>query len=231
MAEPDKRSVTLEELLVSSHAQTDVLAKLLIEKGLITRQEVYAEDFRGEGDASKAAESDTPMSIAEHTGGSVSTHRKVPNDRGVKAIAIFKLAKGTLLLALATGALALLHSDLTNVVMQWVDALQVDPDNKYVQRLLETVMSVDDRKIKALSAGTFLFAGLFLTEGIGLLLQKNWAAYLTIIATASFVPLEVFELAKKFSVAKVVVIGINVLVVCYLIARLGGKRHQTSSPD
>jgi hypothetical protein len=40
MAEPDKRSVTLEELLVSSHAQTDVLAKLLIEKGLITRQEV-----------------------------------------------------------------------------------------------------------------------------------------------------------------------------------------------
>jgi len=62
-----------------------------------------------------------------------------------------------------------------------------------------------------------------LTEGIGLLLQKKWAAYLTIIATASFVPLEVFELAKKFSVTKVVVIGINVLVVCYLIARLGGN--------
>jgi uncharacterized membrane protein (DUF2068 family) len=163
------------------------------------------------------------MSIAERIGGGVSTHRKVPNDRGVKAIAIFKLVKGTLLLALATGALALLHSDLTNVVMQWVDALQVDPDNKYVQRLLETVMSVDDRKIKTLSAGTFLFAGLFLTEGIGLLLQKKWAAYLTIIATASFVPLEVFELTKKFSVTKVVVIGISVLVVCYLIARLGGN--------
>ena len=35
MAEPDKRPVTLEELLVSSLAQTDALAKLLIEKGLI----------------------------------------------------------------------------------------------------------------------------------------------------------------------------------------------------
>ena len=33
MAEPDKRPVTLEELLVSSLAQTDALAKLLIEKG------------------------------------------------------------------------------------------------------------------------------------------------------------------------------------------------------
>jgi hypothetical protein len=36
MAEPDKRPVTIEELLVSSLAQTDALAKLLIEKGLIT---------------------------------------------------------------------------------------------------------------------------------------------------------------------------------------------------
>jgi hypothetical protein len=39
MAEPDKRPVTLQELLVSSLAQTDALAKLLIEKGLITREE------------------------------------------------------------------------------------------------------------------------------------------------------------------------------------------------
>jgi hypothetical protein len=34
-AEPDKKPVTLEELL----AQTDALAKLLIDKGLITREE------------------------------------------------------------------------------------------------------------------------------------------------------------------------------------------------
>jgi len=35
MAEPDKRPVTLEELLVSSLAQTDALAKLMIEKRLL----------------------------------------------------------------------------------------------------------------------------------------------------------------------------------------------------
>ena len=32
-------TVTLEELLVSSLSQTDALAKLLIEKGIITQQE------------------------------------------------------------------------------------------------------------------------------------------------------------------------------------------------
>ena len=39
MIEPDKKPVTMEELLVSSLAQTDALAKLLIEKELITREE------------------------------------------------------------------------------------------------------------------------------------------------------------------------------------------------
>jgi hypothetical protein len=39
MSEPDNRPVTLEELLVSSLAESDALAKLLIEKGLITREE------------------------------------------------------------------------------------------------------------------------------------------------------------------------------------------------
>ena len=39
MVEPNKRPITIEELLVSSLAQTDAMAKVLIEKGLITRAE------------------------------------------------------------------------------------------------------------------------------------------------------------------------------------------------
>ena len=39
MAESGKRPVTMEELLVSSLGQTDRLAKLLIDQGLITRDE------------------------------------------------------------------------------------------------------------------------------------------------------------------------------------------------
>ncbi len=39
MANSEKAPVTLEELLVSSLAQTDALTKLLIEKGIITQQE------------------------------------------------------------------------------------------------------------------------------------------------------------------------------------------------
>jgi hypothetical protein len=60
MAEPDKRPVTLEELLVSSLAQTDALAKLMIEKGLITREE-FMQNFQ-RAHPSNTLESDNPNS-------------------------------------------------------------------------------------------------------------------------------------------------------------------------
>ena len=42
MAEAAKAPVTVQELLISSLAQTDALAKLLIEKGIISEQEYLA---------------------------------------------------------------------------------------------------------------------------------------------------------------------------------------------
>lgn len=147
---------------------------------------------------------------------------------GLWLIASFKLAKGMLLVAIGTGALTLLHKDVSEVVAEWVDALQVDPDNRYIHALLEKLMSIDDRILKEISAGTFLYAALLLTEGVGLFLRKRWAEYLTSIATASFIPLEVYGLSKHFSITKVAVIGINVAVVWYLIARL--HRHYQLGP-
>jgi hypothetical protein len=64
MAEPYKKPVTLEELLVSSLAQTDALAKLLIDNA----RRVYAEDFGGTGDVSKATESSAAMNNRRRVG-------------------------------------------------------------------------------------------------------------------------------------------------------------------
>jgi hypothetical protein len=55
----------LEELLVSSLAQTDALAKLLIEKGLIAREEFMQKISEGTGDVSEAHESHASVNISE----------------------------------------------------------------------------------------------------------------------------------------------------------------------
>jgi hypothetical protein len=52
----------MQELLVSSLAQTDALAKLLIDKGLITREEFMQKISEKRGDVPEALQSHAPMS-------------------------------------------------------------------------------------------------------------------------------------------------------------------------
>jgi uncharacterized membrane protein (DUF2068 family) len=135
-------------------------------------------------------------------------------------IALFKLIKGILLLAVGIGALKLLHRDVAQTVTHWVDILRVDPDNRIIHKILARVLTVTPAQLRAASAGTFVYAGLLLTEGLGLLFRKRWAEYFTIITTAGLIPLEVYELSRRVTTAKVAVLLINVAIVAYLVRRV-----------
>jgi uncharacterized membrane protein (DUF2068 family) len=67
---------------------------------------------------------------------------------------------------------------------------------------------------------SFVYAGLFLTEGLGLWFLKRWAEWFTVIITSSLVPVEVYEIHRHPSAVKVVVLAINVAVVGYLLYRI-----------
>jgi uncharacterized membrane protein (DUF2068 family) len=150
---------------------------------------------------------------------------KIKGSRGLLLIAAFKLIKGLALLALGIGALKMLHKDVAAEIAQWIDVLRVDPHNHYIQMLLDKLGMVDDRKLKALSIGTFFYSALFLTEGIGLALRKRWAEYLTIISTASLLPLEVYEILKRASAPKIVVLIANIAIVVYLVLEVRRTRN------
>jgi uncharacterized membrane protein (DUF2068 family) len=150
---------------------------------------------------------------------------KIKGSRGLLLIAAFKLIKGLALLALGIGALKMLHKDVAAEIGQWIDVLRVDPHNHYIQMLLDKLGMVDDRKLKALSIGTFFYSALFLTEGVGLALRKRWAEYLTIISTASLLPLEVYEIVKRASAPKVVVLLANIAIVVYLVLEVRRTRN------
>jgi uncharacterized membrane protein (DUF2068 family) len=80
-----------------------------------------------------------------------------------------------------------------------------------------------------LSIGTFVYAAIFLVEGAGLLLRKRWAEFLTVFVTASFIPLEIYEIVRKPSPLKGVGILVNVLIVAYLVVRLWRERKGSKS--
>jgi len=145
----------------------------------------------------------------------------------VRLIAAFKLLKALGLLALGIGALKLLHKDVAGEVEHWINMFRVDPHNHFIDSLLEKLSILDDRRLRELSVGTFIYAGVFFVEGIGLALQKRWAEYLTIVTTASLLPIEIYELTRRVSAGRCLALVINVAVVVYLVYELRRFRRKT----
>ena len=142
------------------------------------------------------------------------------------AIAIFKLVKGTMLLVVAAATFGLLHHDTAERVRSFARHLHVDPEGKFVGLVIEKVSGVSERKLEAIAVGTIFYATLFFTEGVGLVLRKYWAEWMTMILTASFVPIEIYELVHHFTPMKIVIIVLNLAMVGYLAWRVRGEHAE-----
>ena len=149
---------------------------------------------------------------------------KAPAAAGILLIGIFKLVKGLLLVAVGVGALKLLHKDVETTVTHWIEILRVDPDNRFLHKLLAKVFAVNPKQLKELSIGTFFYASLLLTEGVGLLMRQHWAEYFTVITTGVFIPLELYEIWRHLTVTRVGVLALNVAIVWYLVRRIRSGR-------
>jgi uncharacterized membrane protein (DUF2068 family) len=142
------------------------------------------------------------------------------SDTALVIIGVFKLLKGLLLVAVGIGALGLLHRAIADAVAPLAAHLHIDPESRYLGRALTPLWALDDHALKRISAGTFFYAALLLIEGVGLLLRRRWAEYFTVLVTGSFIPLEVYELTRRFTATRLIIIGVNVAVVWYLVHHL-----------
>jgi uncharacterized membrane protein (DUF2068 family) len=144
----------------------------------------------------------------------------------VVVIGGFKLVKGVLLLTLAAGVLSHINADWEQTLAHVIRSFNADPDSRYFTGLMAKVGHLAPNHSLVL-IGTACYGLLFCVEGAGLLRQKRWAEYLTVIATGSFVPLEVYEIIKHVTAIKVMVLVLNVAIVVYLIVRLKRDKHKT----
>jgi len=147
----------------------------------------------------------------------------------LRLIAIFKLLKAIALIAIGVGALRLLHRDVFITLQHWIVMSSLDPGNRWVERGIERASNLSHAKVRGLGIVSFIYAGLFLTEGIGLWLMKHWAEWFTIMITSSLVPVEIYELYRHPTATKILVLIINIAVVAYLIYRIRTRAHQSNS--
>jgi uncharacterized membrane protein (DUF2068 family) len=146
------------------------------------------------------------------------------HDQGLLLIGLFKLGKSILFLCLGFGAVHLLHKDIADEVMRLATALKFDPESRLVSLVLDKVGLIDAHRLRQISAATFGYSAVALTEGIGLLMEKVWAEYLTLFLTISFLPWELYELARRPDWFRLSLLLINLAVLGYLVWLLRKKK-------
>ena len=147
-------------------------------------------------------------------------------NRWLILIAAFKLSQALMFIAVGVGAFRLLHKDIGDLLTRLVEHMRFNPESRLVNFILEKSSLLDDRMLRRIGEVGFIYAALDLLEGIGLYLEKAWAEYLTLAITASFLPLEIFEVLRKVTWTRSGLLVVNALVFIYLLKLVSerGKR-------
>jgi hypothetical protein len=144
----------------------------------------------------------------------------------LRTIAVYKLLKVLMLLALVYGEVRLSDASLTAKLLTWASERPQGLEHHAVAWLLQWFSGLSAARVHTLRIVTLAYAAVFATEGVGLWMQKRWAEWLTTIITASLIPLEVWELMFRPNLGKAAVLVANTAIVIYLVwhVRSKGKR-------
>ncbi len=132
-------------------------------------------------------------------------------------IILIKLGKGLLLLLLGLGVYRLSDNNLPDEFRQTLLFFHLDPEKRFFTELANKISQITPANIIWFARGTVLYSLFSLVEGTGLIFRVSWAGWLAIGESIFFIPIEVYELMHKFSLSVLVILGINVMIVWYLV--------------
>lgn len=147
--------------------------------------------------------------------------------RGVlRAIAIYKFVKTTLLAFLALAAFELLGGDHLERFTDYLRHLPLAEGHRAFRELLAPMLSLRLGQVEAAGFVATFYALLFGVEGVGLWRGKRWAEYFTLIATASLIPLEAWAFVDKPTWLRATALVVNIAIVAFLYVFVRRQRQR-----
>lgn len=145
--------------------------------------------------------------------------RTVPKHRNrlLLLIASYKFFYALVFFAIGLGAHQLLHKDIADELDLLAHSLRFSPESRLVNLIIEKAAILNGPLLRRIRFVAYCYAAVTLAEGIGLYLGKAWGEFLTLAITASFLPLEIFEIFRRITWFRVGLLVINVLVFVYLL--------------
>jgi uncharacterized membrane protein (DUF2068 family) len=151
--------------------------------------------------------------------------RVIAIDRGIHGVLFGLLAIGALIVKLDLPRIQAwahsLLSDINGTLDNTTSAGHVR-----LSRELERLLDVRSGELTVLLVTATIYAVIESTEAYGLWRERRWAEYLTVVATAGFLPFEIRELIARVSVLRVGALVVNLVILVYLVyaKRLFGLR-------
>jgi uncharacterized membrane protein (DUF2068 family) len=153
----------------------------------------------------------------------------------LRLLAVERAGRGVLILLLVYGVVRFRdrQADLRRafdedmpLLRPLADKLHFNLDDSGVVHTIQRVLSLETRTLFWIAIGLAAYALIELVEGVGLWYALRWAEYLTVVATAAFLPLEIYELTEKITWLRIGALVINIAAVIYLLLakRLFGLR-------
>jgi len=138
--------------------------------------------------------------------------------RYLRLIAIFKIAKGLLLLVLGVSLLFL------NARTRWMDAVSSWTADEILLEHSKGIAYLLHKLQAVLAGGTLrgtgflalFYTAVLFTEGIGVYMQQRWAELLMIFATAGLIPIEVRHLWHRPGLVSALILLANCFIVWFL---------------
>jgi uncharacterized membrane protein (DUF2068 family) len=92
-------------------------------------------------------------------------------------------------------------------------------DDSAIVHTIRVVLQAQASTLLWVTIGLVVYGLLQLVEGTGLWLLRRWGEYFAAVATALFIPLEVYEIVEKVTWLRIIALIINVAAVVYLVYR------------
>jgi uncharacterized membrane protein (DUF2068 family) len=142
--------------------------------------------------------------------------RLISIERGVHAVLFTLLAIVLIVVRLDLGRLQhwarSLEADLSGTIANTGSA-----GHARLARELSSLAHLHNSTLDVLLITAIVYAVVESVEAVGLWHERRWAEYLTVVATAGFLPFEIRELADRVTVLRLGALVVNLAILVYLV--------------
>jgi uncharacterized membrane protein (DUF2068 family) len=145
---------------------------------------------------------------------------------GVRVIVAYKYAKAVAEALLAALLAALVATGYIAHARALAAALRENLVHHWSIRVAELVLrSLTGHRIYWVAAALAGDAIVSVVEGVALARGYSWGAWLVVGATSLLLPIEIIELASRFTLGRLAIFAINLAIVLYLLRRQMREHH------